>query len=239
MDHQELKEAMLDLFKGMRQELDTLIGELTEDKKNARGSMQAWSAKDMLAHLAFWGSHFNLQVEKALAGEHVPAAGDYYEILNDGVLLRNMDRPFEEVRREEEDAYKKTISLLESFSADELADTEKFEFLNKRCLLDSALGTACWHVLAHIGDYYVHQGQLKRAEALHLATTEKLKAFPGWKANATYNLACFYAQNGMKAKALENLESAFKERPELKDWAQKDTDLKPVWEEAQFRVLVK
>lgn len=238
MDNVELKTKMLDLFRTVRVELDRLIEGLTSEEKNARGSMAQWSVKDMLAHLAFWGSHFNEQITKAQAGKAVPMAGDYYEILNDGVLLRNLDTPFESARAEEKAAYEETMRILEGIDADDLNDPKYLEFLNNRPLVDRALGTECWHVLSHISDYYVKKGDLRKAEELQVSYTEKLQAFPGWKANATYNLACFYSLNGMKEKAYNNLEIAFRERPELKEWAQKDPDMKPICEEADFKALV-
>lgn len=239
MDNVELKTKMLDLFRAVRVELDQLIEGSTDDEKNERGSMAQWSLKDMLAHLAFWGSHFNEQITKAQAGKAVPMAGDYYEILNDGVLLRNLDKPFETAKAEERSAFEKTDKLLEEIDADDLCDPKYLEFLNNRPLVDRALGTECWHVLTHISDYYVKKGDLHKAEELQVSYTEKLQDFPGWKANAAYNLACFYSLNGMKEKAYQNLESAFQERPELKEWAQKDADMKPICEEAEFKALVK
>jgi len=239
MDNARLKEAMLDLFSDMRRELDALIDGLNEEEKTARGSVAQWSVKDMLAHLAFWGSNFNEQLEKAQAGEPVPMAGDYYEILNDGVLLRNLDKPFEIARAEERSAFEKTVKLLEGIEADDLCSPKYLEFLKDRPLIDRALGTECWHVLSHISDFYIKSGDFQKAEALQLGTTEKLKDFPSWKANSIYNLACFYSLNGMKEKALENLEIAFKEKPELKEWAQTDADMKPICEEAEFKTLVK
>lgn len=239
MDNSLLKETMLELFSDMREELDALINGLTDEEKNTRGSLAQWSVKDMLAHLAFWGSHFNEQIKKAQAGEAVPVAGDYYEILNDGVLLRNLDKPFETARVEERSAFEKTVKLLEGINADDLSDPKYLEFLNNRPLIDRALGTECWHVLAHVGDYYVKKGNLRKAEDLQASITDKLQDFPGWKANAAYNLACFYSLNGMREKAYKNLEIAFKERPELKEWAQKDSDMKPICEEVEFKALVK
>jgi len=239
MDNSLLKETMLDLFSDMRQELDSLINGLTEEEKNAKGSMAQWSVKDMLAHLAFWGSHFNEQITKAQAGEAVPMAGDYYEILNDGVLLRNLDKPFETARAEERAAFEQTVNLLEGIDADDLCDPKYLDFLNDRPLLDRALGTECWHVLLHVSDYFTQKGELAKAEGMQVAYTDKLKDFPGWRANAVYNLACFYSLHGMKEKAYENLEIAFRERPELKEWAQKDPDMKPICEEADFKALVK
>jgi hypothetical protein len=239
MDNSRLKETMLELFSDMRKELDALIDGLTEEEKNAKGSIAQWSVKDMLAHLAFWGNHFNEQLMKAQAGEAVPMAGDYYEILNDGVLLRNLDKPFETARSEERAAFQQTVKLLEGIDADDLCDPKYLEFLNGRPLLDRALGTECWHVLLHVSDHFTQKGDLAKAERMQVAYTEKLKDFPGWRANAVYNLACFFSLHGMKEKAYENLEIAFRERPELKEWAQKDPDMKPICEEADFKALVK
>ena len=239
MNNAELKEKMLKLFGAMREELDQMIEGLSDEEKKKYGSMAQWSAKDMLAHLAFWGSHFNEQVQKAQAGEHVPMEGDYYEILNDAVLIRNQEKHYDPARSEEQAAYDQTIRLLEAIDPDDLNDPNYLEFTNNRPLIDRALGTECWHVLSHLSDYYAGQGNLEKAEDLQVSFTEILKSFPGWKANAFYNLACFYSLHGMKEKAFKNLEAAFKERPELKDWAQKDPDIRPICQEVEFKTLVK
>ena len=94
-------------------------------------------------------------------------------------------------------------------------------------------------MLSHLSDYYVKRDNFKKAEDLQKNYTEKLKEFPGWKANSVYNLACFYSVNGMKDKAYKNLEIAFKERPELKEWAQQDPDMKPICEEVEFKTLIR
>jgi len=238
MDNEQIKTTMLDLFKLIRKEIDAFVNGLTPEQKAERGSLQKWSAKDILAHLVFWSCHFNRMLEKGLAGETVPIAGDYYDILNDGVWLRHLDQPFDEAHAEEEAAYHKTVQLLESISADDLSDTKKFAFLKGRSLLDRVLGTDGWHVAAHISDYYLKNGQLDKARQLQEFYTEKLRTFPTWKGTAIYNLACFYSLNGMKEKALENLKIAFKEHPELIEWSAKDSDMDPLREDAEFQTLV-
>ena len=117
-------------------------------------------------HLAFWGDHFNRQIEAARAGKPVPEAGDYYEIINDGVLLRNMDKSFEDARREEEAVFDKSIALLEAESPDDLVDPNKYAHMNGRSLLDRALGTECYHVAAHISDFYLKEGGYDKAARL-------------------------------------------------------------------------
>lgn len=239
MENAQTKKEMLDLFKSMRSELAGIVDGLTEAQMQERGSMQKWGVKDTLVHLAFWGDHFNRQLEAAREDKKVPEAGEYYEILNDGVLLRNMDKPFEDARRDEEAVFDKTISLLEAESPDDLLDPNKYAYMDERTLLDRALGIECYHVAAHISDYYLKEGQYDKAAQLQEGYTTKLLAFPTWKANAYYNLACFYSLNGRKDKALSNLELAFKERPDLKEWSKKDTDIDPLRQEEGYQVLVR
>lgn len=235
MDNTQMKADMLALFRMMRAELQQLLEGLTPEQKGERSNLHRWSAKDMLVHLAFWGSHFNRQVTCTLADEKPPMTGDYFEILNDGVFIRHIKTTFEQARADEEAVYQETMRLLEAFDADDLCSNEKYAWLEGRSLLDRALGTEAWHVMAHISDFYRFNKQLDQAMRLQEAYTQKLSVFPVWDANAVYNLACFYAQNDMPDKAVENLRIAFKERPTLLTWAEQDTDLDPLREFGGFQ----
>jgi len=238
MENTRIKKEMLDLFMSLRKELSEVLENLNEPQKQECGSLQRWGVKDMLVHLAFWGDHFNHQVEAARAGSPVPDAGDYYEIINDGILLRNKGKTFEEARQEEETVFAKSIALLEAENPDDLVDPQKYAHMKGRSLLDRALGTECYHVAAHISDYYLKEGFYNQAEGLQEEYTEKLLAFPGWDANAYYNLACFYSLNGKVEKALANLEQAFKVKPDLKEWAKKDPDINPLRGESGYQKLI-
>ena len=238
MENARIKKEMLDLFRSLRNELAVVLANLNEPQKQECGSLQRWGVKDMLTHLAFWGDHFNRQIEAARAGSPVPDAGDYYEIINDGVLLRNKEKTFEEARKKEEEVFARSIGLLESESPDDLVDTQKYAHMKGRSLLDRALGTECYHVAAHISDYYLKQGYYEKAAGLQEEYTEKLLAFPGWDANAYYNLACFYSLNGKVEKALGNLELAFNVKPDLKEWAKKDPDINPLRSEPEYQKLI-
>ena len=239
MENAQIKKEMLELFKSLRSELAGIVDNLNESQKQECGSLQKWGAKDMLVHLAFWGDHFNRQLEAVRAGQPVPEAGDYYEILNDGILLRNKDKSFEVARWEEEAVFDKSITLLETENPDDLVDPKKYAYMNGKTLLDRALGTECYHVAAHISDFYLKEGGYEKAARLQETYTSKLLEFPTWKANAYYNLACFYSMNGRKDKAINNLEMAFKERPDLKDWSKKDMDINPLREEKGYKALIK
>jgi tetratricopeptide (TPR) repeat protein len=238
MDNARIKKEMLNLFTSLRSELSEIIAGLNEPQKQECGSPLKWGVKDMLVHLSFWGDHFNRQVEAARAGLPIPEAGDYYETLNDGILLRNIGKSFENARKEEETVFEKSLGLLEAESPDDLVDPQKYAHMNGRSLLDRALGTECYHVAAHISDFYIKEGNYDKAARLQETYTARLAAFPSWKANAYYNLACFYSLNGNKDMALSNLELAFKEKADLIEWSKKDPDIDPLRKETQYQKMI-
>ena len=237
MENNQLKDALLDFFELIKNEITAFEKGLTEEQKKGKGSLKKWSAKDILSHLVFWGNHFNSQAEKARNGEKVPQAGDYFDQVNDGVLIEHMEQPFSEALIELERSFQESTAILKSFSADELNDKENFEYLNDRTLIDNALGTLGWHVSHHISDFYVKNGQIEKAIDLQEKYTKRLRGFPTWEANAIYNLACFFVLIGEKEKAIINLESAFIAQPDLIEWSKNDNDLDALREDTDFMAL--
>jgi len=238
MENNQLKDALLDFLELIKNEITAFERGLTEEQKKEGGSLNKWSAKDILSHLVFWGNHFNSQAEKARNGEKVPQAGDYFDQVNNGVLIEHMEQPFSEALIELERSFQESTAILKSFSADELNDKEKFEYLNDRTLIDNSLGTLGWHVSHHISDFYVKNGQIEKAIALQEKYTKRLRGFPSWEANAIYNLACFFVLIGEKEKALINLESAFITQPDLIEWSKNDNDLDALREDTNFKALL-
>jgi len=237
MDNSKLKDALLDFLELIKNEIAAFERGLTEKQKGEKGSLRKWSAKDMLSHLVFWGNHFNSQIEKVKKGEEVPQAGDYLDQVNDGVLIEHMDQPFSEALIEFNRSFQESTAILKSFSADELNDKEKYEYLSSRSLLDSALGTLGWHIAHHISDFYVKNGQIEKAIALQEKYTKMVRYFPTWEANGIYNLACFFALIGEKEKAINNLRTSFITRPDLIELSKKDSDLDTLREDSNFKAL--
>ena len=237
MNNNQLNDTLIEFLKLIRNEITAFEKGLTEKQKKEKGSLKKWSAKDILSHLVFWGNHFNSQTEKAKSGKEVPQAGDYFDQVNDGVLIEHMEQPFSEALIELQGSFQKSTEIIKPFSADEVYDKEKFEYLNGRSLIDSALGTLGWHVLHHISDFYVKNGQIEKAIALQKKYTKKLRDFPTWEANAIYNLACFFTMIGEKEKAITNLKTAFVARPDLIEWSKNDNDLDALREDTDFTAL--
>ena len=126
---------------------------------------------------------------------------------------------------------------MKSFPADEINNKKKYEYLNDRTLLDNALGTLGWHVVHHISDFYYKNGKKEKAIAQQEIITMRLNVFPSWKANAIYNLACFFALNGEKDRAIKSLKNSFVDPPELIEWSKSDSDLDGLRDDADFKAL--
>jgi hypothetical protein len=79
--------------------------------------------------------------------------------------------------------------------------------------------------------WHLEQGDVARAEAAELwAYGVESEAFPepAKRADATYNLACFYSRVGRTDRALELLRESFDTKPGLRDLARRDPDLDPI-----------
>jgi tetratricopeptide (TPR) repeat protein len=79
--------------------------------------------------------------------------------------------------------------------------------------------------------------KLGRYEQALAAYDRVLKLNPD-DASAWYNKACVYALSGDKEKALKNLSTAVNLNNQFKDEAEKDEDLKSLWEDEDFKKLV-
>ncbi len=239
MSENELKIKTADVFALVRSEVDNFADGLSADEKNRPGSLQQWSAKYTLVHLAFWENHYALVFENGLAGKEVPSSGSYLNQLNDGVLYEHHGQPFEEARAEEAAAYQKFLDFFEQeISPQALADPQTRPFLKGFSLLNRVLRTYAVHPVHHLSDYYVKNGQTERAEELQEDLSQAMEQLPMWKAEALYMLASSYALMGWPQRALVELRKAVDEKPELHIQALADDDFESLRGKAAYQKLV-
>ncbi len=237
MDALSEKQIILDLVQNTYTNLMDLVASLSLQEKTAEGSLKLWSAKDMVAHLNFWERHFINQLDKMVKDEKIPMAGDYLDQVNDGVLYEHMDQTLENALSEYKQIHAELLNKYEAFTAEDLSDPKKFTWLEGRSMSDRILGNSVWHPQSHIADFYIKRGMLEKATQMQESLTDKLKGFPTWGPTAAYNLACFYALNGMKEKAILKLKEAFMQRPDLMEWSKQDSDLNSLRELSKFKAL--
>ena len=214
MNLESEKHELLYLVQTAYEQILRMADELTAEQKQEKGGMHLWSARDTLAHLTFWSRHFNSKLEKSARGEAVYPV-QYFNQINDGVLLEHMEQPFEEALVEFKATQAELAEKYKAFSASELADPGKFIWLEGRPLSERIISDSITHPILHLCDFYAKHQQLERAMEIQENLPHLLKDFPGAAATASYNLACFYALNGMQQKAIPLLEESFQIRPDL------------------------
>ncbi len=237
MDAISEKQKILELVENTYADLMDLIASLSLQEKTAKGDLKQWSAKDMVTHLNFWERHFINHLNKLAKGEKIPIAGDYLDQVNDGILYEHMDQSLEDALSEYQIIHTELHKIYDAFSAEDLSDPKKFTWLEGRPMSDRILGNSVWHPQSHIADFYIKHGQLDKAVQMQEALTEKLNDFPTWAPTAAYNLACFYALNGMPGKAIPRLKEAFEKRPDLVGWSRQDSDLNSLRELPEYKAL--
>jgi hypothetical protein len=237
MDAISEKQKILELVENTYADLMDLIASLSPQEKKAKGNLKMWCAKDMVAHLIFWERHFINQLDKQAKGEKIPSSGDYFDQVNDGVLYAHMDQPLEDALSEYQIIHAELHKIYDAFSAEDLSDPKKYAWLEEHPMSDRILGNSVFHPQSHIADFYVKHGKMEKAIQMQESLVEKLQVFPTWGPTAAYNLACFYALNGMNDKAISRLKEAFMNRPDLVEWSKVDSDLNSLRELPDYKAL--
>lgn len=239
MENHEIKQALLGLLKGVQADRDALYKGLSAKQKEELGTLQRWAARDHFSHLAFWYGNFARQLNASLKNEKVPLVGNYFNEVNDGIFIRNRERPLEDLACEEVTGWRECVEILSAMSADDLCDPQKFAWLEGHAMVERALGNMGWHPESHFADYLVKQGELEKAAAMQEKFTRDIMQFDTWRSNAIYNLGCFYALNGKPEKAIECVKEAFgmPDGKRLVEWSRQDSDLDAIRGEAAFKAL--
>ena len=142
MNSESEKQKMLALVNTVFDHIMQLVDGLTPEEKQEKGNLKLWSAKDTLANLTFWLRHFNSQLEKSAKGEKIPTV-EYFNEVNDGVLLEHMDQPFEEALQDFKAIHAELFKKYEAFSVEELFDPKKFAWLEDHPLADQIGRASC------------------------------------------------------------------------------------------------
>ena len=197
-----------------------------------------WSAKDHLAHLAWWRARDARLIEAVRTGMEPPGEVADGEAQNAVVYADNRDRSAADVKRDVAASWQALRAAIEACTAEDLARAHPRapEFQ-----LWEVLPADCGHLGTHLMFWYLDRGDQKHAEVAEMwAYRVESAAFPdpAKRANATYNLACFYSRAGRPADALALLREAFHHKPDLISLARTDPDLDPIRGELELKELL-
>ncbi len=231
-----IKETLLDLLQRTRVDQQVLIDELTDAERDAIGTREHWSFKNILSHIAAWVQHNADGLAAAQQGEEQPLSDDVDRI-NADIFDATHDRPWPQVLADIDRAYDELIAHVQAMADDDLTDPDRFAWRRGRSWARSIVGNTYWHPESHLALFRVERGELARANQMQVAVTEALLALPEWRNVARYNLACFYALTNQRDKALVELRESLQINPDLIEWSKQDTDLDSLRGDPEFQVL--
>ncbi|HKW60464.1 MAG TPA: DinB family protein [Candidatus Dormibacteraeota bacterium] len=184
-----------------------------------------WSAKDHLAHLSWWRAR-NARLMDAVrtGGELPPSVQD--DAQNAVIYTENRDRTVDEIKEDARASWGLLRAAVEACSEEDLARPHPYAPGFE--LWATVPGNGHGHLGQHLMFLYLETRDEEKAEAAQLWVRDlDTRAFPDPidRANAAYNLACFYGRVGNADKALPLLRAGFDARPELIAHAREDPDL--------------
>jgi tetratricopeptide (TPR) repeat protein len=226
----EFKQKLLDLVDWAYQEEKILLDKLTDKERAEIGTINKWSAKGIIAHIAFWKSLRAKSINDVLKGETLKDIGDFNKI-NEEVFKKFENHYWDDIINYSREAHNYLKKTVESSSEEDLNSRKSFPLLGDKEIWKIIVIYCCLHPLDHFDKYYDNRNQTYYAinlwkEALDLL--EQLPASSGIIGNAKYNLARYYALSGQKFIAVRTLNQSFQFNPNLIKRSIEDPDLSSI-----------
>ena len=233
-----MKDKLIELLgKGDQLEKD-FIASLSDEERDATGSFENWSPKDIVAHDFYWRKQHAEDVLDVLAGKS-PTQTDDDEI-NEGVYIQYKDQSWEEIESLIETGLKRMREALEGLSEDNLQSDKFYPWDQGRPLWRELVVNIYSHPIIHLSEWHIKRGNPSRAADLYQEMTNQLVTLddsPDWQGTIRYNNACSFSLLGDKEKAISELREALKLNPGLTEWSKEDPDFEPIRDEAGYKAL--
>lgn len=224
------KSNLLALIHQAYRDEQAFIDSLGDDERATVGAPEHWSAKDHLAHIAFWRQRLVLRLRAVLTGEPQPGFQDHLQV-NKQVFEDHREHSWREVLELGERSYEAQTEHLDQVPEADLVTFGRFDWIpNTEPLCIVVMDYSYEHSQQHFAQYYVDRRNPLRGAEVFQSWADRLVSAdvpPAMKGHSLYNLACFQATHGNLEKASESLDQAFAvyPGPRLIDWSKTDPEL--------------
>ena len=188
-----MKNQLNDLLQKGYQAEREFIAALSDEDRNAEGTFEIWTAKDIIAHNSYWRKH---HAENMLA---VHAGGAPVEEFDDQtnvkVYDRYQDQSWEEIETLAQVSSERMGEALAALNEDDLQRGDFYAWLKGRPLWREVAGNLYTHVILHLSDWYIKQGNAMRAAEMYQVMTGELTNLddtPDSQGTIRYNPACSF-----------------------------------------------
>jgi tetratricopeptide (TPR) repeat protein len=233
-----LKQRLLGVLERSHAVQKAFVAGLSNDQRAATGTYEKWSAKDAVAHMAYWQGHRAAVLAARARGEEPPPSPGHYEQANAACFQRFCNCSWDEVQAFADAAHAKLVEAVRALPEKMLAAPP--EVAGARTPWQDIVNTGYTHPLIHIAEFYIAQGQPHRAGQLWPEWSElvaPLDDSADWQGLVHYNVACGLALSGNPDAAIVELRQALQLRPDLTAWSRQDSDLAAVRVKPEYRTL--
>ena len=141
------------------------IGQLSPEELNRVGQVNAWSAKDLIAHLGGWKLRMADRLAAIGRGES-PAPTDEVDAENAMIWAEHSSETWDEVVEASALGHRRMIEGLQALSLEDVHDAQRFESQQGQPLWRGVAGNGCTHPIMHLAEAYVKRGQAAYAASM-------------------------------------------------------------------------
>jgi tetratricopeptide (TPR) repeat protein len=155
---------------------------------------------------------------------------------NDAELERGIGTPLADAASRADHLLEELIELYEKLGE------RPIEWTVSKTTTEAVLRNSYTHPRLHMFEYYHENGDVDLAKQLFEEAVTDMRAARApalVMGTVLYNLACQRAQEGRRDEAMDLLEEAIPLRPDIKQMAPGDSDLRDVRDDARFQELIR
>jgi len=233
-----MKRELTELLQKGYQVEKEFIATLSDEERNADGTIENWTAKDCIAHNAYWRKHHAEDVLAVLTGK-TPTQSEEVQI-NQEVYSQYKDQSWENVDTLVDAGLKRMGEAIASISEDDLQRHDFYPWEQGRPLWREIVGNIYTHPVIHLSEWHIKRGYPARAAEMYQEMTRQLTSLDDsadWQGTIRYNNACSFSLLGDKETAINELREALKLNPGLTEWSRQDPDFEPIRGEAGYKAL--
>jgi len=160
----EFKQKLLQIIKWVYQEERTLIDKLTGEERAEIGTLNKWSIKGIVAHIAFWKSLRAKSIDDVLRGEILKDIGDFNKI-NEEVFKKFRNSSWDDIISYSKEAHNYLKKIVDSTTEEDLNSKKSFPLLGDKEIWKIIIIYCCLHPLDHFDKYYANRSQSYRAKS--------------------------------------------------------------------------
>jgi len=231
------KTMLLDLLHQAQRDEDEFAASLSQAERLTEGAENDWSPKDEIAHAAAWIERFVQRMQTPT--DDVPPI-DAIDSENALIFEAHRHQSLDEVLAYSRQTRAALLATVEALSEEDLNDPALLPWLKAEPLWRRVAGSGYTHPMIHYSAYLTRHGQALLATRMEEEGAARLGALddsPTWRGEILYNLACQFALNGDRAKALALLTESLSLQPALREWSTQDADLVSLHEDPEFLAL--